>query len=163
MGDRFAALEPISQGVREQFGSVEADAGRRLSLGMDHGSQYRSDDFRAQLKFWGITPSYALVAEPQPNGVAERFNRTMKEQAIHGRLFNHVEEVRAVAVAFKERYNREWRLEKLASRHPSKPVRHRSCRLPPDRKIVSKQPNPVHPSPWSRLFRCLRLTVRRES
>ncbi|MEX3583081.1 MAG: hypothetical protein VB137_11615 [Burkholderia sp.] len=50
VGDRFAALEPISQGVREQFGSVEADAGRRLSLRMDHGSQYRSDDFRAQLK-----------------------------------------------------------------------------------------------------------------
>ncbi|MEX3583259.1 MAG: hypothetical protein VB137_12905 [Burkholderia sp.] len=60
MGDRFAALEPISQrgaGVREQFGSVEADAGRRLSLRMNHGSQYRSDDLRAQLKFWGITPS----------------------------------------------------------------------------------------------------------
>ncbi|MEX3583276.1 MAG: transposase [Burkholderia sp.] len=32
VGDRFAALEPISQGVREQFGSVEADAGRGLSL-----------------------------------------------------------------------------------------------------------------------------------
>ncbi|MEX3582909.1 MAG: hypothetical protein VB137_10415 [Burkholderia sp.] len=47
VGDRFAALEPISQGVREQFGSVEADAGRGLSLRMDHGSQYRSDDFRA--------------------------------------------------------------------------------------------------------------------
>ncbi|MEX3582664.1 MAG: integrase core domain-containing protein [Burkholderia sp.] len=64
---------------------------------MDHGSQYRSDDFRAQLKFWGIAPSYAFVAEPQTNGVAERFNRTMKEQAIHGRLFNNVEEVRAAA------------------------------------------------------------------
>ncbi|MEX3582521.1 MAG: IS3 family transposase [Burkholderia sp.] len=57
VGDRFAALEPISQGVREQFGSVEADAGRGLSLRMDHGSQYRSDDLRAQLKFWGITLS----------------------------------------------------------------------------------------------------------
>ncbi|MEX3583441.1 MAG: integrase core domain-containing protein [Burkholderia sp.] len=101
MGDRFAALEPISQGVREQFGSVDADAGRGLSLRIDHGSHYRSDDFRAQLKFWGITPSYAFVAEPQTNGVAERFNRTMKEQAIHGRLFNNVEEVRAAAVAYQ--------------------------------------------------------------
>ncbi|MEX3582686.1 MAG: hypothetical protein VB137_08795 [Burkholderia sp.] len=63
----------------EQFGSVEADAGRGLSLGIDHGSQYRSDDFRAQLKFWRITPSYAFVAEPQTHGVAERFNRTMEE------------------------------------------------------------------------------------
>ncbi|MEX3582731.1 MAG: DDE-type integrase/transposase/recombinase [Burkholderia sp.] len=107
VGDRFAALEPISQGVREQFGSVEADAGRGLSLRMDHGPQYRSDDFRAQLKFWGMTPSYAFVAEPQTHGVAERFNRT-----------NNVEEVRAAAVAFKDRYNREWRLEKLGFKTP---------------------------------------------
>ncbi|MEX3611773.1 MAG: hypothetical protein VB124_01755 [Burkholderia sp.] len=63
VGDRFAALEPISQGVREQFGSVEADGGRGLSLRMDHGSQYTSDDFRAQIKFWGMTPSYAFAAE----------------------------------------------------------------------------------------------------
>ncbi|MEX3526318.1 MAG: IS3 family transposase [Burkholderia sp.] len=118
VGDRFAALEPISQGVREQFGSLEADAGRGLSLRMDHGSPYTSDDFRAQIKFWGMTPSYAFVAEPQTNGVAERFNRTMKEQAIHGPLFKNVEEVRAAAVAFKDRYNREWRLEKLGFKTP---------------------------------------------
>ncbi|MEX3526881.1 MAG: integrase core domain-containing protein [Burkholderia sp.] len=85
---------------------------------MDHGSPYTSDDFRAQIKFWGMTPSYAFVAEPQTNGVAERFNRTMKEQAIHGRLFKNVEEVRAAAVAFKDRYNREWRLEKLGLKTP---------------------------------------------
>ncbi|MEX3548227.1 MAG: integrase core domain-containing protein, partial [Burkholderia sp.] len=118
VGDRFAALEPISQRVREQFGSVEADAGRGLSLRMDHGSQYTADDFRAQIKFWGMTPSYAFVAEPQTNGIAERFNRAMKEPAIHGRLFKNAEEVRAAAVAFKNRYNREWRLEKLGFKSP---------------------------------------------
>ncbi|KAF1052627.1 MAG: hypothetical protein GAK41_01020 [Burkholderia gladioli] len=85
---------------------------------MDHGSQYTSDDFRNQIKFWGVTPSYAFVAEPQTNGVAERFNRTMKEQAIHGHLFKNVEEVRAAVVAFKDRYNREWRLEKLGFKSP---------------------------------------------
>ena len=47
---------------------------------MDHGSQYLSDHFTNQIKFWGIQPSYAFVAEPQTNGVAERFNRTLKEQ-----------------------------------------------------------------------------------
>ncbi|MEX3557230.1 MAG: hypothetical protein VB135_01985, partial [Burkholderia sp.] len=30
------------------------------------------------------------------------------------------------------------------SSHPSKPVRQRSCHLPPDRKIVSKKTDPVH-------------------
>ncbi|MEX3612389.1 MAG: hypothetical protein VB124_05675 [Burkholderia sp.] len=38
--------------------------------------------------------------------------------AIHGRLFKNVEEVRAAAIAFKDRYNREWRLEKLGFKSP---------------------------------------------
>ncbi|MEX3557569.1 MAG: hypothetical protein VB135_03965 [Burkholderia sp.] len=118
VGDRFAALEPISQGVREQFGSVEADAGRGLSLRMDHGSQYRSDDFRAQLKSWGITPSYAFVAEPQTNGVAERFNRTMKEQAIHGRLFNNVEKFVLPPSRSRTDTITNGVLKNWASRHP---------------------------------------------
>ena len=52
------------------------------------------------------------------NGVAERFNRTLKEQAIHGRIFGNLEEVRAAAVEFKDRYNRHWRLEKLGFMSP---------------------------------------------
>ena len=48
-----------------------------LALRMDHGSQYLSDHFTNQIKFWGIQPSYAFVEQPQTNGVAERFNRTL--------------------------------------------------------------------------------------
>ena len=62
---------------------------------MDHGSQYLSDHFTNQIKFWGIQPSYAFVAEPQTNGVAERFNRTLKEQIIHGRIYRNIAELRA--------------------------------------------------------------------
>ena len=55
------------------FGSNRlAGAARGLALRMDHGSQYLSDHFTNQIKFWGIQPSYAFVAEPQTNGVAER-------------------------------------------------------------------------------------------
>lgn len=117
-GDRFAALEPIAQGLQSEFGGVLAGMGAGLTLRMDHGSQYTSDDFRNQLKFWGITPSYAFVAEPQTNGVAERFNRTMKEQAIHGHIFRNLDEVRDAVVDFRDRYNREWRLEKLGFMSP---------------------------------------------
>jgi putative transposase len=117
-GDRFAALEPIAQGLQSEFGGVSAAIGAGLTLRMDHGSQYTSEDFRNQLKFWGVTPSYAFVAEPQTNGVAERFNRTMKEQTIHGRIFRNVDEVRDAVVDFKDRYNREWRLEKLGFMSP---------------------------------------------
>lgn len=118
IGNRFAALQPIAQGLQSEFGATGADAGRGLALRMDHGTQYTADDFLNQVKFWGIAPSFAFVAEPQTNGVAERFNRTLKEQAIHGRTFRNVEEVRAAVTAFKDRYNRHWRLEKLGFMSP---------------------------------------------
>jgi transposase InsO family protein len=111
-------LQPIAQGLKAEFGATGADAGRGLILRMDNGTQYTADDFLNQVKFWGITPSFAFVAEPQTNGVAERFNRTLKEQAIHGRIFKNVEEVRAAVTAFKDHYNRHWRLEKLGFMSP---------------------------------------------
>jgi transposase InsO family protein len=117
-GNRFAALQPIAQGLQGEFGATGADAGRGLTLRMDHGTQYTADDFLNQVKFWGIAPSFAFVAEPQTNGVAERFNRTLKEQAIHGRVFRNVEEVRSAVTQFKDRYNRHWRLEKLGFMSP---------------------------------------------
>ncbi|MFT3847274.1 MAG: integrase core domain-containing protein [Propionivibrio sp.] len=117
-GNRFAALQPIAQGLHAEFGATGADAGRGLVLRMDHGTQYTADDFLNQIKFWGVAPSFAFVAEPQTNGVAERFNRTLKEQAIHGRIFKDVESVRAAVTEFKDRYNRHWRLEKLGFMSP---------------------------------------------
>lgn len=117
-GNRFAALQPIAQGLQSEFGATGADAGRGLTLRMDHGSQYTADDFLNQIRFWGIAPSFAFVAEPQTNGVAERFNRTLKEQAIHGRLFRNLEEVRNAVTEFKDRYTRHWRLEKLGFMSP---------------------------------------------
>ncbi len=59
---------------------------------MDHGTQYLSDHFTNQIKFWGIHPSYSFVAAPQGNGVVERFNRTLKEQVIHGRVYRNLDE-----------------------------------------------------------------------
>ncbi len=118
IGDRFAALEPIAQWLVRHFGGVHAQAGRGLALRMDHGTQYMSDHFLNQVKFWGVAPSFAFVAQPQTNGVAERFNRTLKEQAIHGRVFRNIEEVRRAVGDFVERYNAHWRLEKLGFRTP---------------------------------------------
>jgi transposase InsO family protein len=117
-GNRFAALQPIAQGLQTEFSATGADAGRGLTLRMDHGTQYTADDFLNQIRFWGIAPSFAFVAEPQTNGVAERFNRTLKEQVIHGRIFRNLEEVRKAVTEFKDRYNRHWRLEKLGFMSP---------------------------------------------
>jgi len=118
-GSRFNALEAVKMGIEHQFGSVDGDAARGLSLRMDHGSQYLSDHFCNQIRYWGVTPSWAFVAEPETNGVAERFNRTLKEQAIYGRIFHNVEEVRAAVGAFIELYNQEWLIEKMGFRSPA--------------------------------------------
>jgi transposase InsO family protein len=71
-----------------------------------------ADHFQKQVKFWGIAPSYAFVAEPETNGVIERLFRTLKEQAIHGRIFRTIEDVRAAVRDFVARYNAEWLIEK---------------------------------------------------
>lgn len=59
-----------------------------------------------------IRPSYAFVEQPQTNGVAERFNRTLKEQIIHGRIYRNLDELRDAMRAFVERYNAQRLLEK---------------------------------------------------
>ena len=117
-GTRFAALEPVAMAITDIYGSVHADVARGLSLRLDHGCQYLADHFLKQIRYWGIAPSFAFVAEPQTNGVAERFIRTLKEQAVYGRVFQNVEEVRAAVAAFVETYNTEWRLEKLGFKTP---------------------------------------------
>ena len=48
------------------------DVARGLALRMDHGSQYLSDHFLKQIRYWGVHPSFAFVEEPETNGVAER-------------------------------------------------------------------------------------------
>ena len=117
-GSRFAALDPIAQGLERLYGSLDADVARGLALRMDHGSQYLSDHFLKQIRYWGIHPSFGFVEEPETNGVAERWNRTLKEQAIHGRIFQNLEAVRAAVADFVERYNQTWRLEKLGYHTP---------------------------------------------
>lgn len=118
VGSRFAALEPIAQGLERIYGSVAAEAARGLSLRMDHGSQYLSDHFQKQIRYWGITPSFGFVEEPETNGVVERFNRTLKEQAIHGTIFRTIEDVRQAVAQFVEDYNAHWRPEKLNFKTP---------------------------------------------
>lgn len=60
-GDSFAALQPLSIGLARLHRSTSAGAARGLALRMAHGSQYLSDHFTNQIKFWGIQPPHAFV------------------------------------------------------------------------------------------------------
>lgn len=117
-GTRFNAVQPVLEGVGSIFGSVERDVAKGLSLRLDHGSANCSEHFQSEIKRLGIEPSFSFVAEPQTNGVVERFNRTLKEQVIYGRVFKNVDEVRQAVLEFRENYNRFWRFEKLGFMTP---------------------------------------------
>ena len=78
-----------------------------------------ADHFHRQIKFWGITPSYAFVGEPQTNGVIERFFRTFKEQVVHGRIYQTIDDVRDAVRVFVDRYNAQWLIAKNDYRSPN--------------------------------------------
>lgn len=117
-GTRFNAVQPVLEGVQSIFGSVEKDVALGLALRLDHGSANCSEHFQGEIRRLGIKPSFSFVEEPQTNGVVERFNRTLKEQAIYGRVFKNLDEVRQAVLEFRDNYNRCWRLEKLGFMTP---------------------------------------------
>src|SRR3712207_2843840 len=79
-GNRFEALEPVRQGVLRHFGRIGKDVAKGLVLRHDHGSNYMSGDFQAEIAFLGIESSPAFVRQPEGNGVAERFIRTLRSE-----------------------------------------------------------------------------------
>jgi putative transposase len=117
-GTRFEAIQAVGMAVREQFGRLGAVAARGLALRHDHGSNFMACDFQRQIRFWGMSPSYAFAGEPETNGVIERLFRTLKEQIVHGRIFQTIGEVRDAVRAFVARYNAEWLVEKNGYRSP---------------------------------------------
>lgn len=116
---RFEALEPIRQGVRQQFGTVSAGSATGVQVRHDHGSQYMSDDFQAELRFLGMTSSPAFVRAPEGNGVAERFIRTLKEQLLWVRTFQTVEDLRLALHDWLRLYNEQWLVERHGFRAPA--------------------------------------------
>ena len=118
-GNRFEALEPLRQGVRERFGGISDGAARGLRLRHDHGSNYLAADFQQEIAFFGIESSPSFVRAPEGNGVAERFIRTLKENLLWVRSFETIEDLRLALLAFKRTYNEQWMLEKYAYRSPA--------------------------------------------
>jgi putative transposase len=118
-GTRFEALEPLRQGIREHFEAYRAEVAVGLALRHDHGSPFMSDLFQTELRFLGITSSPAFVREPEGNGCAERFIRTLKEQLLWIEPFATIEDLRVALLAFKDRYNREWLIERHGHRTPA--------------------------------------------
>jgi transposase InsO family protein len=118
--NRFEALEPVRQGVNRCFGAIAPGVARGLKLRHDHGSNYMSGDFQDEIKCLGIEASPSFVREPEGNGVAERFIRTLKENLLWVRTFNTIEDLRHALVAFARRYNETWLVARHGYKSPAK-------------------------------------------
>ena len=78
-----------------------------------------SDHFQGELRFLGIRSSPSFVAAPEGNDCAERFIRTLKEQLLWVETFETVEQLRLALLAFKDRYNEAWLVERHGHRTPA--------------------------------------------
>jgi putative transposase len=119
LGDRWAALEPIRQGVRQAYEGFGRDIARGLRLRCDWGPQYIADAWINEVKWLGMTITPSYVGEPECNGVIERFMRTLKEQCIYLHRFETLAEAQRIIGAFIARYNAEWLIERLGHQTPS--------------------------------------------
>ena len=123
VGNRFAALQPLYDVVIDRFGGLGPNLARGIKLRHDWGSQYRAHHFQGSLSWLGIEDDAAFVGEPQGNGVAERFMRTLKEQCLWSKLFEDVDDLRQGVGAFIELYNEQWLIERLGHRTPREAFR----------------------------------------
>jgi putative transposase len=128
-GTRFEALEPIRQGVCTSFGAFGPDIAQGLALRHDHGSQYMSQVFQEALRFLGITSSPAFVREPEGNGCAERFIRTLKENLLWLTTFDTVEELRLALHAFQRQYHVTWLIGRHGYKTPAQVRQEQRCAL----------------------------------
>jgi putative transposase len=71
------------------------------------------------LDWLGIELSPSFVREPEGNGVAERFIRTLKENLLWVRTFNTIREVLKTLHEFRSTYNGQWLMEKHGYKTPS--------------------------------------------
>jgi len=118
-GDRFEALEPIHQGVRQHFGGYDKKIAEGLKIRHDHGPAYMADDFQDELKFLGIESSPSFVREPEGNGCSERFIRLLKENLLWVKTFATIEELRLALIDFKHVYNEQWILQRHGYKTPA--------------------------------------------
>jgi putative transposase len=118
IGDRFAALQPVYDAVIDRWGRLDADVARGLSLRHDWGPQYRSGHFLGSIAWLGIADDAAFLGEPETNGCAERWIRTLKEQCLWTELHDTIDQLRQAVTGFVHSYNTQWLIGRHGHRTP---------------------------------------------
>ena len=78
-----------------------------------------SGDFQDEIAFLGLESSPSFVRQPEGNGVAERFIRTLKENFLWVHTFNTVEDLRRGLQEFVAHYNATWLVARHGYRTPN--------------------------------------------
>src|SRR5262249_6774923 len=128
-GTRFAALEPIRQGVRTACGAFGQDIAHGLLLRHDPGSQYMSHGWQEEWRWFWVTPAPALVRATHSNGYAERFVRTLKANLLWLPPFDTVEARRLALHAFQRQYNETWLIGWHGYKAPAQVRQEQRCTL----------------------------------
>jgi putative transposase len=66
----------------------------------------------------GITDDAAFLGEPETNGCAERWIRTLKEQCLWAELHDTIDQLRQAVAGFVDRYNSSWLIQRHGHRTP---------------------------------------------
>src|SRR5258706_591125 len=98
---RGCAFRKCARRRRGCCGGFRAGAAAGIRNRHDHGSQYMSDDYQAEIAFLGMDSSPSFVRQPECNGCVERFIRTLKEQLLWVKVFRNVEELRYALAEFR--------------------------------------------------------------
>jgi len=98
--------------VREILAGVFRLYGMPVQMLMDNGSVWKSTDAPyTKLTAWlirlGVRPSHCRPYHPQTQGKDERFNRTLKTEAIRGCHFNGLDDCQRAFDRFRHVYNHE--------------------------------------------------------
>jgi putative transposase len=123
IGDRFAALPPVYDAVVDRWGRLDADIARGLQLRHDWGPQYRSGHFLGSIAWLGIADDAAFLGEPETNGCAERWIRTLKEQCLWVELHDTIDQLRQAVSGFVDRYNTSWLIQRHGHQTPKEAYR----------------------------------------
>ncbi|SRR6266540_3649377 len=84
---------------------------------------------RWNVTFLGITSSPAFVREPEGNGCAERFIRTLKENLLWLKTFDTVEALRLALHEFQRQYNETWLIGRHGYKAPAQVRQEQRCAL----------------------------------
>ena len=66
------------------------------------------NDFQKKIAFLGIKPSSSFERQPEGNGVAEHFIRSLKENLLWVRGFETIEELRLALIDLVRLYYDNW-------------------------------------------------------